>query len=380
MAKKKTAFEKKFAKMQENWEAGLEESGFTDVPAGIYSLQLQSAELRQSENSGNWMFMRKHLITEGEFAGETVVDFMTLEGERSPFFCKMWIEQMGMEAPAKFTEVPTTVEEMVENHPKYTGQVVVSDEGYTNVRIKKLLEGESALDEIESSSDWDVDHRVVVQFDGEPYAGVITSVDDGSADVTFDNGDEETVALDDLEPEEEEETQEEEEEASVFEEGTRVVATIDGEEYAGEITSLDEDSAEVTFDDGDEQSVPYTDLKLEEEEEAEEPAVDEEEEEQRAELLAFCQAQSVAGISDDSSVEDLTAAIKKYEWAKGDLIKEEVELLEGIDAKFEKAKPKSSKKATKKTAKKTSKKATKKTVKKTTKKKASKKKASKKKK
>jgi len=117
-------------------------------------------------------------------------------------------------------------------------------------------------------SDWNEGDRVVVEIDGTDYLGVITNVDEDeeTAEVEFDDGDTQDIAFDDLDMAESE--SEPEEDDIPFEEGDRVSAEIDGETYEGVIKKIKDDKAKVLFDDGDKNTFDLDDLtKLEEEEE-----------------------------------------------------------------------------------------------------------------
>lgn len=126
---------------------------------------------------------------------------------------------------------------------------------------KKSKKKEKEKEPKPESDDWDEGDRVVVEIDGEDYAGEIESLtEDEEATIKFDDGDTQDVAIDDLKVE-----VEAKEDDIPFEVGDRVVAEIDGEDYAGEITSVDGDDkkADVKFDDGDSGLYDFEDIKSE---------------------------------------------------------------------------------------------------------------------
>jgi len=87
--------------------------------------------------------------------------------------------------------------------------------------------------------------------------------------------DEEPFVKDDPEEDEEEDPDDE----VAWKQGDRVVVDIEGEDYAGEITKVKEDTAMVTFDDGDDDEIDLDELRAEDAEEDDEPEEDPDEEE-----------------------------------------------------------------------------------------------------
>jgi len=127
------------------------------------------------------------------------------------------------------------------------------DSGTTKKTKKKSKKKEKEPES--ESDDWDKGDRVIVEIEGDYYAGEITGIDDELEDdvaiVKFDDGDVQEVAIDDLKVEVG--VKVEEEDDLLFEVGDRVVVEIDGEDYAGKITEVDGDkeTASIKFDDGD---------------------------------------------------------------------------------------------------------------------------------
>jgi len=102
--------------------------------------------------------------------------------------------------------------------------------------------------------------RVSAEIDGEAYEGAVKKVKDDEAVVLFDDGDKQTIDLDDLTKLEPESSD------TSWEEDDRVVVEIDGEDYAGKITDVDAEAETVSieYDDGDTaDDVPFDDLKEE---------------------------------------------------------------------------------------------------------------------
>lgn len=298
-------YNERLKKMQETWDSGREQA--PTVPPGLYTMQLQSAEVVASQSSGKLMIRREHLILEGEHENTVVYDYLMIETEKGPFWIARWLESMDGEAPEQATELPAAVEEVAGRAPIYTGKVVVSNGGFTNVRIVKLLDSSG------SSGAAGPDPEV-----GEDPTSAQEAGDGGG----FQEGD--SVAYDDA----------------------------DGDECQGEIVRFDDDEddgrvAIVKDADDDEWSVPLADLRAADGGGGGDEDIDA--------LIAFAQQQDIE-VSNDDDRDAVVEKIKEYQWPKKDLEADQIALLESIDADFEVAKPKP-KKAPKKAPKKPAKKA-----------------------
>lgn len=118
--------------------------------------------------------------------------------------------------------------------------------------------------------DFEKGDRVSAEIDGDTYEGVVKKVKDDEAVVLFDDGDEQTVDFDDLIKLDDSNSDTGEDS---WEKGDRVLFEVDGEDYPGEITSVDDDeeTATIEFDDGDVmEDIAFDDLQAEEVEEEEE--------------------------------------------------------------------------------------------------------------
>jgi hypothetical protein len=123
--------------MQEFWAGG--KDAMPGVPDGLYTLQLQEAVLKESESSGKLMITRTHLVLDGDYQGETIKDFLSLETEKGPYFVAQWVEQMGYEVPDNVEQLEDVILAISGANPVYTGNVKRSGD-FTNVRVKELLE------------------------------------------------------------------------------------------------------------------------------------------------------------------------------------------------------------------------------------------------
>lgn len=106
---------------QDMWDVGRKSTG-GKVPEGEYACQLQSAEMKESQN-GNMMIRRAHLILDGEFEGVVIRDNIVLSTEVGMSIAAEWIERMGFEVPEDLEEIEDVIAEIVEAAPEYTAQV-----------------------------------------------------------------------------------------------------------------------------------------------------------------------------------------------------------------------------------------------------------------
>lgn len=379
----KTKFKKKLSSMAENWDLAKEAGpGFSKFPDGTYKFQLQNAEIVESQSSGKLQVHREHLCIEGEQAGDALHDWLNLEHEVGLQIAMTWIEQMGHEIPDKPEQLEEVIANIAECAPIYTGRVKNTDDGFTNLRVTKLLEGEAEPiaeeaeeDEGEEAPSYSLEEfgeleaeevyeiAEAYEIEGVKLSGKLTSKKRAAIIAALDEEgyfEEETEEDDEPEDSEESEETEEVEEAELAV-GVRVAKNFDGEMYEGEIVAIPEDGMyEVEFDDGDEGTFPAEELELadsveDEGEEDDEPSDEVEGEEDEGEedgdeegdgdevsedeLISFCQSQDIE-VSDDDDIDELIDKITGFAWDKGELLDEEVELLESIGATFEKPKPK----------------------------------------
>jgi len=315
------AFAKKAVKSGEvNWEREKEmAAGF---PEGQFEFQLQEAIVVES-STGNWMIRRQHYCLKGEYAGEIARDTMNLN-EMGRGFAMQWLERMGVEVPDAFEGMEEAVAEVAENAPIYVATVKQND-GFTNVRVGRLLE--ASAEKAEGMKDDDDD----TTSDDKPESG------DGSGGEEVD-----------------------------VDKGTRVSVKIDGEEYDGVVDEARDEDADVIFDDGDSGTYPYDEITVLDEQPEPEPEPDPPKktskkkggkkggkgkgkgkttskddggpatvgDDPNAELVdfvEFCQAHDIE-VSDDDDEEALCERITEYEWEGDSLTEEEKNLLEAISA------------------------------------------------
>jgi len=302
---------------EESWE-GVDAYTFDDTPDGSYPSKLVGANINNAKSSGRLQCSWEWIIVSGDNKGRHIFIHQGLNTEDALAYFKGSLARLGHEEPSSKKKLLATLEEMVEGptyavvrlatkKKKVDGEMVEQQ----NSRIIKALDSDEVEDELddeaatasgsvepdaeepeeegeEEGDDWAKGDRCVVDIDGADFAGKITKIGDENATVKFDDGDVQEIDIDDLKEEEPEEEPEEEAEEEAEEEGEeegedwakgdRCLVDIDGKDYAGKITKIDDENANVTFDDGDKQVIAIDDLKEEEaEEEGEEEGEDEDE-------------------------------------------------------------------------------------------------------
>ncbi len=232
-------FKSRIANLGEAFNKAKEDagSGFVDIPPGTYQFQLVGAEVRESQN--DWLHVAFTLacIVEGsEYLGETYVHRCGIEKEESLVFLVRDLQRFGVETDDvqidAIEDLEEVLGELAEAMPCIRGKLVENGE-YVNLRIQKLLDldesdipeyelrdgtefpgGKSeekgkgkgqkkktAKKEPEPEPDDDaigVGDRVSADYDGDAYEGVVDKIEDGTASITFDDGDADDFAVDDL--------------------------------------------------------------------------------------------------------------------------------------------------------------------------------------
>lgn len=341
-----SSFKKRLGKMQGNWESS-KSLGGTEFEDGIYKLQLEDAELVESQSSSKLMIKWAWVCLEGDMAGENIRDYSQLESESdwARKFAMQRIEKLGREVPDQMSDLEEVVEEIADANPIIMAKIKTNKDGFTNIGITRLLDGDAAVVAGDDGGD-----------DGD---------DSGGGDDGEEGGDDGT------------------EEGSQFEEGMTVkFEDDDGDEVVGKITGLDDDAetADIKTDDGDEyEDIDLSELEVVEEEGGDEGEGGDGEEEDLDELIALAQTLE-AKVKEDDDVASLVKRLKKFEYDSSELVPEEIELCEkhGIKLSDPEPEPKPKKKSKKKTAKKAKKKSKDKPKAKDKKKKSKKKKKGKK--
>ena len=157
-------------------------------------------------------------------------------------------------------DLTAILNQIVEAEPKCRIVAKTNDANIQNVYINKVIEIEETPDDNGKDGDagFEEGDRVSVDIDGTDYEGDITSVADDKAEVSFDDGDKGTYDLDEL-------TKLDEATSAEIEKGDRVTVDIDGTDYPGTVKKIKGDQVTITCDDGDTVTADASDVtKLEE--------------------------------------------------------------------------------------------------------------------
>jgi len=331
----KKSLRKRLGMMQDNWEVA-KDKGPQEFPNGTFKFQLQNAEVVESQNTNKLQIHLEHLCLEGEPRGKVLHSYLQLEGEWGPVFVQQWISKMGREVPDSMSDVEEVVAEINEAAPIYMGRVKTTDDGFTNVTITRLVAGEAEkadedgepATEEEDDEDEDDDEEEEDDDDDDE------DDDDEDEDEDDDDDDDEDEDEDDDDDDDEEEEEDDEEEDTWTSDEvldmnkSDVDAMIKGLKLEKKIkaTKLEEKRFALV-----KELKKLGRLVEDEEEDDEEDDGDDE----RTDLIALLQAHDV-DVDDDDSLASLKKKAKKIKWDAGELIDEEVELLESIGATVEK--------------------------------------------
>ena len=130
-------------------DAGADEKYSNDtegeIPAGVYTCQLQNAEIREKDDGSAFFIIWEHLIRGGEYEGETVNDFSHPIHDK-PFPRKMYkdrIRALGFEPTESISDIEELVAAIREAAPMYRAKIFTKN-GFQNVQIQSLLESQEA--------------------------------------------------------------------------------------------------------------------------------------------------------------------------------------------------------------------------------------------
>lgn len=248
----------KLKKFKKGWKEA-EISEFSDVPDGKYAVRINSAKMTETKDSGIPMATFDTTVLAGKQKNRKIFKNSVLNIDTNPrclSFLKSDLNRLGVEMP----EDPI---ELIDVLPELDGtlaEVLVKTtekggEAYTNVYFQKGLDED------------DVDDEDLEEEEEE-------ESDDDESDEDDDSEEDE----DESDEEDEEESDEEDEYEP--EKGGRTVVDFDGEDFAGKITSINEKAgtANVKFDDGSSEKVDISDLQEEESDEEDDSVVVDEEE------------------------------------------------------------------------------------------------------
>ncbi len=222
---------------EETW-SDVEARSFDEVPDATYQTRLLAAVINNAQSSGRLQCSWEYLIIEGDQRGRHIFIHQGLDTEDGIAYFKGSLARLGHEEPTSKKELKATLEEAIEA-PTYAA-----------IRLstkRKKIEG--VLQEIQNK-------RIIKALDSD--------------EVEDDFGEDELTPTMTASPSEEEPELGEEGEPT-WEKGDLVKVKIDGEHYEGKIRKIKKNTADIKFDDGDEDTFPLDELESVTEEKAEEP-------------------------------------------------------------------------------------------------------------
>lgn len=275
------------------------------VPASTYEVKLVKLTLIAKDEKLS--LMRKHMVTDGEYEGDTVTDFMRFQSKDSTVsmaYIRRYFETLEVEIPEDPTELPPLVKELTDEG--YEGKLRVwytkgESRDFLNAQLLEAYppvdEGGAGSETVDGAATEDAPAAAEAEAPAETAAEVEAAGDDGSK------------SLDDMDKAE-------------------LVALIKTEEIPIKgVTrkSVDKLREEIrAHDDAQEGdgAAPAA--------EAAAPAEPDTDAEDRKALAVFCKAQGLTDVNADNSVDELCKEIGKYEYDRPKLDKEDIELLESF--------------------------------------------------
>jgi len=265
----------------DDWDDTEEAPSFSEVPDDKYEAKIASATLNRSKSSGRRQCSWDLIIISGEMKGRHVFKHDGLEDEQQRSYFRQALAKLGIAWPKK-SELAETLSEL---EGTFAAITVRTKGEFQNVYFDRALDSDDVgdIDDLDDDGDGDGDDaaelekgdRVTAEIDGETYAGKIMKIKGSKATVKFDDGDKQTLPLDELSAEDTDDDGDGDDDgdddgdgdgdddAPELEKGSRVTAEIDGETYAGEIKKVKGKKATVEFDDGDTQKIALDDLTAE---------------------------------------------------------------------------------------------------------------------
>jgi hypothetical protein len=139
-------FQKKLAAAQKNWtkaKTRAEEggSGFTEIEDGRYYARLVGAEITEAKSSGRLQVAWKYKIVDGDYKGETKMDFDGLETEDNQVFIGRKLKQYGYALPDDLQEVEQILDALVKEKPLVRIRLKTRGE-FQNVYVDKVFDKE----------------------------------------------------------------------------------------------------------------------------------------------------------------------------------------------------------------------------------------------
>lgn len=243
------------------------EEGLGNLPDSSYRGRIKEAKIGESGN-GRLQHILAIKISEGDFKGEVARKYSGMDSEDSIMYLQKDIGRLTGDGFDTMEELEDINTELIGLYVRFK-LVTKGANDFQNLYIDKVLATDEGADDPDDDApevpaawvEFKNGDRVSVEIDGETYEGEITEWGSDSCTVTFDDEDVQDVDNEDLTLLDSDETTPlKEPEPEGLDVGDRVIALIDGTEYAGVIKSVDGTVATVKFDDGDVDDFEIEDL------------------------------------------------------------------------------------------------------------------------
>lgn len=203
---------KLLGELNEIWE-DVDPVSFEDVADGKYQTLLSKIEINESKSSGRLQVSWQLKIASGEFANRMIFKHDGIDTAESLGYFKGGLARLGVECPDDMQELPEVLDELKDTFASVTVRTKKGSD-IANVYFDKALDSDDIEEDLSEDPDaagteeaeeaeelvWEKGEKCEVDIDGTNYPGVVTTVneDDSTALITFDDGDTDTYAFADL--------------------------------------------------------------------------------------------------------------------------------------------------------------------------------------
>jgi cobalamin biosynthesis protein CobT len=246
-------FSKKLAKAKSAWKNAMKKKPDfgSDLPDGTYHVRLTTAEVVESQSSGNLQVHWAAVVLEGESKGDKLNWYSQLKTEDNMMYLQRDITKLGEESPEDPTELEDTLKSISKKKPAVKVSVKTNGD-FQNVRFGKLLTDEDVADDDEEEvEESESEEEETEEEDEAPAKKKKAKAEDEEEEADAEE-EEEPAKEDDEEPEaepeaEEEEEAEESEEEEVLEIGKRYAFDLKGKEVIGVSQKFNKKAGTVTM-------------------------------------------------------------------------------------------------------------------------------------
>jgi len=260
------SFESRLKKLNKSWkDATNEEDPFgAQVDDGFYKMKVMEGRVEEAQSSGRLQIRWEHQILEGEFKGETVLEYEGLEQEQSLFYVQRRISRLGYDIPEDISELQAVLEKITKEQPVARCKVATKDD-FQHVYIQRSLSNEPAVETTgsdEEPPDGGGDEELAVgdtvkfESDEGELTGKITSINSDSEEANVETSDGEYEVDVSLLTKVEEAEPAPDEETAGFEKDDQVTFDDEGKEVTAKVVSVSEDTALVEDSNEDQYEVP----------------------------------------------------------------------------------------------------------------------------